>query len=122
MDGRGPGSPTHSSDNLSLQAILILEASSNVANAALAISYHIGDLANVVEHAATNEEENQDHGESRPDTAAGDDRARVGPGGNGSSSSNKHGGNGDGPAHPVDWPLYRRVRPVREVLGKPRVG
>lgn len=57
---------THSSNNLRLQPILILETTSEVADTTLSVSCDIRHLSNVVVHVSAGEEQNCDQADSSP--------------------------------------------------------
>lgn len=72
---------THGSDNLRLEAVLVLEARRKVGDAAAAVARDIRDVPDLVEHVAAGEEQDGDQGDGSPDGAALDDGQDVGPGG-----------------------------------------
>lgn len=101
---------THGSDNLSLETKLVLETTGKVGNATLAVACDIGDLADVVEHVTTGEEQNGDQADGSPEVAALNDgqcvRGSYGESGNGSED----GSGGGNDLDPVDGAHNRRGR------------
>lgn len=83
---------THGSDNLSLETELVLETTGEVGNTALAVACNVGDLADVVEHVATGEEQDGDQADCGPEVAALKDGQSVwssnGKGGHGTEDGN----------------------------------
>ena len=74
------GNRTHGSNNLRLQAKLVLETACKVADAAFSIGRDIGNFANVVEHVSASEEQHSDETEGSPQVAVlqdGDDVGRC---------------------------------------------
>jgi hypothetical protein len=69
---------THGSNNLSLETKLVLEATGKVGDSTLAVACNVRDLADVVEHVATGEEEDSDQAEGGPEVAALEDGEGVG--------------------------------------------
>lgn len=88
---------THCSNNLSLKTELVLETTGKVGDSALAVACDVGDLADVVEHVATGEEEDGDQADGGPEVAALDDgeNVRSSNGAGGDCSKNGHGGGDD---------------------------
>jgi len=95
--GRFEKRPTHGSDNLSLETELVLESTGEVGNTALAVACNVGDLADVVEHVATGEEQDGDQADCGPEVAALDDRedVRESYGASGDGSEDGYGGGDD---------------------------
>jgi hypothetical protein len=71
------GKLTHCSNDLGLETVLVLEATSEVADTALAVGLHVGDLADVVEHVSAREEQNGDQADGSPEVAVLDDGQEV---------------------------------------------
>lgn len=65
---------TDSSHDLGFQSKLVLEASCDIADAAMAISNNVWNLPNMVEHMTTNEEENGNQADGSPNVAVLNDR------------------------------------------------
>lgn len=88
---------THGSNNLSLETELVLETTGKVGDSALAVACNVGDLADVVEHVATGEEEDSDQADGGPEVAALEDGEDIGgsDGEGGDRSENGYGGGDD---------------------------
>ena len=88
---------THRSNDLSLKTELVLEATSEVADTTLAVGLNIGDLADVVEHVATGEEEDGDQADGCPEVAALEDGEDIGSsdGESGDRAEDGYGGSDD---------------------------
>jgi hypothetical protein len=69
---------THGSNNLSLETKLVLETTGKVRDSALAVACNVRNLADVVEHVATGEEEDGDQADGGPEVAALEDGQDVG--------------------------------------------
>lgn len=72
---------------MSFETELVLEATSEVGNTALAVACNVRDLADVVEHVATGEEQDGDQADCGPEVAALKDGQSV-------RSGNSKGGHG----------------------------
>ena len=70
---------THSGHNLRLQPKLVLEASSEVRDPALAITRYVWYLTNVIEHVPTGEKQNRDQTDRCPEVAVLNNRQDVRP-------------------------------------------
>ena len=57
---------TEPTNDLSLDAMLILEATSEIAHASLSIACHIRDVADLAEHVAAGKEKDEKHGARSP--------------------------------------------------------
>jgi hypothetical protein len=87
---------THGSNNLGLKTKLVLETTGKVGDTALAVACNVGDLADVVEHVATGEEEDSDQADGGPEVAALKDGKDVGSSNSESSDRAENGyGGGD---------------------------
>ena len=86
---------THGSNNLSLETELVLETTSKVGDSALAVACNVGDLADVVEHVATGEEQDSNQTDGSPEIAALEDGKDIGSS-NGESGDRSEDGYGSG--------------------------
>ena len=119
------GRLTHSGDDLSLHAELILEAASKIADASSPILGNVGHLADVIEHVPAGEEQDGDQADGGPDVAVLDDGEKERPSDEASSGDAGDKSQSADPPQPVDRALDRRVRsvghmarePVMELLG-----
>ena len=112
---------THSSNNLGLHAVLVLEAGSKVSDAATAVTGDIGDLPDVVEHVTADEEKDGDETSSSPDVAVLDDGQDVGPCDERGRQSTDDEGQRRSPAEVVDGALHGRRRTTFHVASEPGV-
>jgi hypothetical protein len=112
---------THCSNDLGLKTVLVLETTSEVADTALAVGLNIGNLADVVEHVSTCEEQNGNQADGSPEVAVLDDRQKVRRGdGKEGEDTDDSGCYGDD-LHVVDWALDGWVRRVGEMAAEPCV-
>jgi len=110
---------THGCDYLRLHAVLVLEATGKVADAALAVARDVGHVADVVEHVSAGEEQDRDQADGGPYIPAPQDRGDVRPGDVGQGNrAGQEGGRGE-PLHPVEGTLDGRVWPVGGVARNP---
>ena len=72
------GRLTHGSNNLSLKTKLVLETTGKVGDSALAVACNVRDLADVVEHVATGEEQDSNQTDGSPEIAALEDGKDIG--------------------------------------------
>lgn len=112
---------TDGSHNLCLHAILVLETTGKVADAATAIGSDVGDFPDVVEHVAAGEQQDRDQADGSPDVAILDDGEDIWPCDKCRSQTARQADNGNDPFHPVDRPLDRRVRAVGQMASEPGV-
>ena len=89
------GRLTHGSNNLSLKTELVLETTGKVRNPALSVACNVGDLADVVEHVATGEEQDSNQTDGSPEIAALEDGKDIGSS-NGESGDRSEDGYGGG--------------------------
>lgn len=123
---------TDSSHNLGFQSKLVLEASCNVAYAAMAISNNVWDFPNMVEHMTTNEQENGNQADGSPNIAILDDRQHISGSTSQRSADAEDNGDSRGPSKPVEGSLHRRVRSIGKLprdpgmnllsCGRPEIG
>ena len=112
---------TNSRHDLRLEAVLVLEAAREVADAAFAVARDVRDLADLVEHVAAGEEQDRDERDGRPHGAVLDHRQQVRPRDvRRRQAARQHRERRD-PSHPVDRPLDGRVRAVGQVPRHPAV-
>lgn len=100
---------------MGFQSKLVLEASCNIADAAMAISNNIWNFPNMVEHMATNEEENGDQADGSPNIAVLDDRQHISRRTCQRSANTEDNSHGGGPSKPVEGSLHRRVWSIRKL-------
>lgn len=112
---------THGRNDLSLHAVLVLEAGSKVADTTPLISGDIWNLADVIEHVATGKQENGNKADSCPSVAVLDDGEDIRPSDKRSGDASRKNHGGHNPLDPVDRSLHRRVRAVRKMAGDPGV-
>jgi hypothetical protein len=112
---------THRGNDLSLETELVLEAASEVANTALAISSNVGNLANVVEHVSAGKEQDSDQADGSPEVAVLDDREEVGCGDSQECEDTDDSSRDSDDLHIVDRTLDRWVRRVGKMTAKPCV-
>lgn len=112
---------TYGGHDLRLQAVLVLEARREIADAAAAVARHIRHVPDLVEHVAAGEEQDRDERDGSPDGAVPDHGEDVGPGDIGSREGPGQDHKGRDPSHPVDWPLDGWMRAVRKVAREPAV-
>ena len=105
--------------NLSLQSELLLEARNNVVDSTSSIASDIGDLADVVKHVTTDEQQDDHKGDGSPEVAALKNGRHVGPSNDSCGKNSKHSGDGDYPAYVVDRPLDAGMRSVRKRASEP---
>lgn len=110
---------THGGDDLSLKPKLALETTSEVGDASFSISSNIGDLADVVEHVAADEEEDDNHASRSPQIAELDERKYIWRSGDCDSDSTGDESKGGCPFHVIDGTLELWVRPAGEATNKP---
>jgi hypothetical protein len=110
---------THRGNDLSFETELILEAASEVADTALAISSDVGNLADVVEHVSAGEEQNSDQADGSPEVAVLDDREEVGCSDSQECEDTDDGSRDSDDLHIVDGALNRWVKRVGEMTTKP---
>lgn len=115
------GEHTHGGDNLGLKAELVLEATCKVADAATAITRHVWHLSNVVEHLATDEEEDRDQADGSPEVSALKHRQQIRPHQVKDSQAARGCDRRNDPSQPVNRPLDRWVWTVGRVAGEPLV-
>jgi hypothetical protein len=115
------GKLTHCCNNLGLKTVLVLEATSEVADTALAVGLNIGNLADVVEHVSAREEQNGDQADGSPEVAVLNDwqEVRCGDGKEGEDTDDS-GCYGDD-LHVVDRTLDGWVGRVGEMAAEPCV-
>lgn len=119
--GRTTRKLTHCGNDLSLETELVLEATSKVADAALAVGLNIGDLADVVEHVSAREEQDSDQADGGPEVAVLNDRQKVRSGDCEESEDTDDSGCYGDDLYVVDWALDRWVRRVGEMAAEPCV-
>lgn len=106
LDGKGnsrEGENTiDGSNNLTLETILVAEATSKIAHTTLAITNNIRRLTNVVEHVARREEQDGNKGDSSPEITVLQQGNKVRPcNGDSGDATQNNGGDGDD-LDPVD--------------------
>jgi hypothetical protein len=112
---------THSCNNLCLQAILIGETASKVADAPTSITSNVRHLSNVIEHVAASEQKNSDQADGSPDVAILNNWKNIRPG-NAQKSNCSQNRSGDSNAtNPIDWTVHRRMWSVGEMSRYPRM-
>lgn len=100
---------TYSSHDLGFQSKLVLEASCDIADAAMAISNNVWNFPNVVEHMTTNKEENGNQADGSPNVAVLNDRQHISRRTGQRSADAEDNGHGGGPSKPVEGSLHRWV-------------
>nr|POE93616.1 hypothetical protein CFP56_19628 [Quercus suber] len=110
---------THGRHNLRLYSKLAGEATSNIADPALAVLLHVWDFPDVIEHVSAGEEQDKDQADRSPEIAILDDRQDVGRGDREESHTSE-----DRSGHHCDLDIVDRsnerwVRTTRQVSGDP---
>lgn len=112
---------TNGSNDLCLEAELVLETAGEVGETALAIVTSVGHLADVVEHVSAGEEQDKDQADSGPQVAVLDDGKDVGRSDGKECDDTDDGScNGDN-LDIIDRTLDRWMRGVGKVTAQPRV-
>ena len=106
---------------MSLKTELILEAASEVSEAALAVVASVGHLADVVEHVSAGEEQDHDQADGGPEVAVLEDGRDVGPSNSEECEDADDGRCDSDNLDIVDRALDRRVGRVGKVTAQPRV-
>ena len=104
---------------MSLQAELLLEARDDIVDSTSSIASDIGDLADVVKHVTTDEQQDDHKGDGSPEVAALKNGRHVGPSNDSCGKNSKHSGDRDYPAYVVDRPLDAGMRSVRKGASEP---
>lgn len=110
---------TDGSHNLCLQAKLILESTGKIADATIAISGHVRDLPDVIEHLAAGEQQNGDQADGSPEVAVLHDGNYVGREHCEKSDGTHEDGNRRDNAHIVDGPNQWGLGAIRKVAVDP---
>lgn len=119
-DCRESQNAVNSRDDLALQTELVAKATSEVADAALAVALYIGRLTDVIEHVAGGEEKDSDERESSPEVTVLQEREDVGRGHSDNGDTTKHGGGHGDDLYPVDGAGDLRLGDVGwELAGHP---
>jgi hypothetical protein len=98
---------------------LLLKAWHNIVDPTTSVTSNIGDLADVVEHVTTDEQQNNHEGDSSPEITALKNGREVGPSSYDCRDDSEHSGDRDYPACVVDRPLDAGMRSVRKRASKP---
>lgn len=100
---------------------MVLKASSEVAHTTARVVGNIGDLANLVVHVTTGEQQDSNQSEGSPDIAVLDHGHDVRPGDVDASQATGNHGEAHSPLEVVDRALDGRMRAAIKVADKPRV-
>lgn len=107
-NSRGQSKLTNCSNDLGLQTKLVLEASGKVADATLAISGHVWDLSDMVEHVSTGKEKNSNQANGSPQISVLEKRRKVWCGNSEEGDKSENSGRDSYRFHVVKWSGNRR--------------